>query len=108
MHVLVLTRHASLSTYRIQELYEKYMCYCEKNTGVLGDSITELTEKVPSLTAPDVDAVPGFSFADCDRLKGDQEDQVVSWKGRTDITAVGEAVGIRIRMFGAKLFAYRV
>ncbi len=68
----------------------------------------ELTEKVPSLTAPDVDAVPGFSFADCDRRKGDQEDQVVSWKGRTDITAVGEAVGIRIRMFGAKLFAYRV
>ena len=32
-----------------EEMHEKYMCYCEKNTGVLGDSITELTEKVPQI-----------------------------------------------------------
>ena len=68
----------------------------------------ELLEKVPSLMFPDADPVPGFSFAECDRLIGDCEDRVVTWQGRRDISAVGEAVGIRIRMFGAKLFAYRV
>ncbi len=68
----------------------------------------ELLEKIPSLMLPDTDPAPGFSFAECDRLIGDCEDRVVTWKGRSDISALGETVGIRIRMFGAKLFAYRV
>ena len=68
----------------------------------------ELLEKIPNLTSPDAHPVPGFTFAVGDRINGNSEDQVVSWKGRTDISAVGEAVGIRIRMFDAKLFAYRV
>ncbi len=68
----------------------------------------ELLEKIPNLTAPDANPVPGFTFAECDRINGNSEDRVVSWKGRTDISAVGEAVGIRFRMFDAKLFAYRV
>ena len=57
---------------------------------------------------PDTDSAPGFSFAECDRLLGDCEDRVVTWKGRSDISALGPMVGIRIKMFGAKLFAYRV
>ncbi|AWT60363.1 MAG: hypothetical protein DF168_01571 [Candidatus Moanabacter tarae] len=68
----------------------------------------ELLEKIPSLVFPDTDPVPGFSFEDCDRLTGDAEDRVVTWRGNNDISVVGEAVGIRVRMFGAKLFAYRV
>ena len=68
----------------------------------------ELLEKVPSLMFPDTDPVPEFSFEECDRLIGDCEDQVVTWKGQSGISALGETVGIRIRMFGAKLFAYRV
>ena len=68
----------------------------------------ELLEKLPSLMLPDADPLPGFTFDECDRLTGDCEDQVVTWQGRSDISAAGEAVGIRVRMLGAKLFAYRV
>ena len=68
----------------------------------------ELLESIPSLMFPDADPVAGFGFGDCDRLTGDAEDRVVTWKGRRDIAAVGDTVGIRIRMFGTKLFAYRV
>merc|ERR1719454_2603986 len=40
-----------------EEMHEKYMCYCEKNTGVLGDSITELTEKVPQIESSIEEAI---------------------------------------------------
>ncbi|MDE2810500.1 MAG: hypothetical protein OXN90_18965, partial [Gemmatimonadota bacterium] len=68
----------------------------------------ELLEKLPSLMLPDADPLPGFTFDECDRLTGDCEDRVVTWQGRSNISAAGEAVGIRVRMLGAKLFAYRV
>ena len=67
----------------------------------------ELLDKL-NLMFPDCDATAGFSFDECDRLTGDAEDQVVTWNGKSDISAVGESVAIRVRMFGAKLFAYRV
>ncbi len=57
-----------------------------------------------------VDANPlqGYSLADCDLLAGDEEDQVVTWKGGGDISRVGEMAAIRVEMFQAKLFAYRL
>ena len=57
---------------------------------------------------PDMNGLPGFTFADCDRLTGDELDQVVTWRGRHDIAGIGETVAVRIRMFQAKVFAYRV
>ncbi len=68
----------------------------------------ELLEKIPSLMQPDGDPTEGFAFDECDRLIGDSEDHVVTWQGRSDISSLGETVGIRIKMFRAKLFAYRV
>ena len=56
----------------------------------------------------DVDAIPGFGFEDCDRLQGDEEDRVVTWKGKSDIFEIGETVAISVRMFQAKLCAYRI
>ena len=41
-------------------------------------------------------------------LTGDSIDHVVTWKGQRDISGIGETVAIRIQMFQAKLFAYRV
>lgn len=64
--------------------------------------LVELLEKIPNLTSPDANPVPGFTFAEGDRMNGNSEDQVVSWGGCTDISAVGEAIGIRIRMFDAE------
>ena len=68
----------------------------------------ELLQLVPSKNCPDVDPLEGFTFATCDRLTGDEEDQVVTWRGSSDISSAGEMVAIRIKMFQAKLFAYRM
>ena len=55
----------------------------------------------------DLPPIDGFTFADCDRLTGDESDRVVTWKGRSDLSGIGETAAIRIRMFQAKLFAYK-
>ena len=39
---------------------------------------------------------------------GDEVDQVVTWQGNSDISSVGEMVAIRVKMFQAKVFAYRL
>ena len=68
----------------------------------------ELLQRNPTMFQPDLDPVPGFTFADCDRLLGDETDRAVTWNGNGDISTVGESVVMRIRMFQAKLFAYRL
>ena len=68
----------------------------------------ELLSETPSRIQPDVEPATGFTFAECDRLMGDESDCVVTWNGRSDITSIGESVSIRVRMFQAKLFAYKV
>ena len=68
----------------------------------------ELLPKTPHRLQPDLEPVAGFTFADCDRLMGDESDRAVTWKGKSDISFVGETVAIRLKMFQAKLFAYKV
>ena len=68
----------------------------------------ELLHAVPSRIHADVQPVAGFTFADCGRLTGDAEDAPVTWNGRSDISPVGEMVGIRLRLFQATVFAYAV
>jgi len=68
----------------------------------------ELLRLVPSMLHGDVDPLAGFTFEDCDRLTGDSLDATVTWKGSSDISGVGEMVAIRLKMFQAKVFAYRV
>ena len=68
----------------------------------------ELMPRIPTMQCPDANPLEGFTFETCDPLTGDQEDQVVTWGGSSDITGVGEMVAIRVQMFQAKLFAYKV
>ena len=68
----------------------------------------ELLPLVPTMLCPDANPLDGYSFAQCDRLSGDAEDQVVTWQGNSDISGVGEMAAIRVKMFQAKLFAYRL
>ena len=68
----------------------------------------ELLQAIPAKDVPDVDPLEGFTFAACDRLVGDEVDQVVTWNGKSDISGVGEMAAIRVKMFQAKLFAYRI
>jgi len=51
-------------------------------------------------------AVPGFSAEDMEPLFGDSLDQVVSWNGGADISALsGKTIRIRFRLSDADLFA---
>ena len=68
----------------------------------------ELLVSIPSRLNPDVSGTAGFTFDDCDPLSGDRSDATVTWNGNSDISAAGDTVVIRVRMFDAKLFAYRV
>ena len=68
----------------------------------------EILYSIPSRIHPDVDPIAGLSFAESDPLTGDAVDQVVTWKGKSDISAAGEMLAIRLRIFRAKLFAYQV
>ena len=84
------------------ELWLNYRC---RSGGFIE---VELVRLVAGRLQPDMDGLPGFTFADCDRLTGDEVDRVVTWRGRHDIADIGETVAVRIRMFQAKMFAYRV
>merc|ERR1719460_25009 len=68
---------------------EKYMCYCEKNTGVLGDSITELTEKVPQIESSIEESVATKAQLESD-LKMHKEDREAAKKAIADATAQRE------------------
>jgi hypothetical protein len=68
----------------------------------------ELLPLVPTMLCPDANPLEGYTFAQCDPLSGDAEDQVVTWQGNGDISGVGEMAAIRVSMFQAKLFAYRI
>ena len=68
----------------------------------------ELLPFIPSMMHADVSPIAGFTFGSCDALVGDSLDKVVTWNGDGNISAIGEMVAIRVRMFRAKLFAYSV
>lgn len=68
----------------------------------------ELNDNTPTATRPPRTGFSGFTFGECDRVMGDSEDTVVTWGGKSDISEVGDSVAIRIKMFRAKLFAFRV
>ena len=62
---------------------------------------------LPNRTSADlVPALAGFSFADCDRMAGDELEAVVSWRGKSDLSALkGQKIHLRFRMARAQLFA---
>merc|ERR1719247_3154463 len=72
-----------------EEMREKYMCYCEKNTGVLGASVTELTEKVPQIESSIEEATATKAQLESD-LKMHKEDREAAKKAIADATAQRE------------------
>lgn len=53
-------------------------------------------------------ALPGYSLADCDLIYDDAIDRIVSWKGRSDLTALaGKPVKILFELQDADIFSYR-
>ena len=84
------------TVYRVgKELRLNYRC-------ALGGWIeVELLPYIPTMQAGDANSLEGLTFAECDRLTGDEEDQIVTWNGSSDISQVGGMAAIRIRMFQA-------
>lgn len=68
----------------------------------------ELLPFIPSMFHGDIDPIPDFTFETCDRLTGDALDAPVSWNGNSDLSKSGEMLAIRVKMFQAKVFAYRI
>jgi hypothetical protein len=53
-------------------------------------------------------AIRGFALADCPEIYGDQIDQVVAWKGGSDVSALqGKPVRLRFRLKDADLYSVR-
>ena len=52
--------------------------------------------------------IPGFTLADADFLNGNNVRAVVSWRGKTDVSALaGTTIRLSIRMRSAKLYAFQ-
>ena len=52
--------------------------------------------------------LPGFSFADCVPLKGDNVWTPIRWKGKANLAdAKGKKAQLHFRLTKAKIFAYR-
>jgi hypothetical protein len=66
----------------------------------------ELIPYVGSMPHPQIPALEGHRFADCDTLTGDAIDKVVSWKGRTNVARLSDTLAIRIEMYKATLFSF--
>ena len=49
-----------------------------------------------------------FTFENCDRLTGNSLNKTVTWNGKSNISAIGKTVAIRLKMFQAKVFAYQI
>jgi len=53
--------------------------------------------------------IPGFTLEDCDNVRKDALAHKVSWKGKTDLSALkGRAVHLRFEMKKAGLYSFRI
>ena len=63
----------------------------------------------PTEPISQVEPIEGFSLAEADPLSGDELDQVVTWKGRSDLSSLrGRKVALRIHMARTKLFSFTI
>jgi hypothetical protein len=61
----------------------------------------------PNLWPPShLEAIPGFSFADCEPLNGDSLSGEIKWKGSSDLSKFrGRNLSVRIELCQARLFS---
>lgn len=53
-------------------------------------------------------ALPGFTLADCDPLRGDQVQGVVHWKGQADLSRFkGQALSLSLEIAQGRLYSFR-
>ena len=60
----------------------------------------------PTLPISETKTLEGFSEDDVDVLTGDELDQVVTWKGKSDLSALrGKTISVRLHMARAEVFS---
>jgi hypothetical protein len=70
------------------------------NTGVCGDL------KIAVVTAAN-QPVAGFSATDCDQIKGNFVDKLVTWKGNADLAGLtGKKIRLKLAMHSLKLYSF--
>ena len=67
---------------------------------------TELIPVIGPMTHPQIDALEGYGFADCDTMDGDEIDKVVTWKGKDNIACLSDTMAVRIEMYRTTLFSF--
>jgi hypothetical protein len=66
----------------------------------------ELIPVVGPMTFPQIPAINGYSFSDCDVLTGDQDEKIVTWKGKANIARLSDTLAVRVEMYKATLFSF--
>jgi len=66
----------------------------------------ELIPCVGSMLNPQIPAMEGYSFVDCDVLTGDEIEKVVTWKGKSNVARLSDTLAVRVEMFKATLFSF--
>lgn len=66
----------------------------------------ELIPVVSTMTYPQIPAIDGYAFEDCDTLTGDHIDRVVSWKGESNISGLSDTLAVRVKMYKATIFSW--
>jgi len=52
--------------------------------------------------------IPDFSLTDCDPIQADAVNRVVTWKGRSDVSALaGQPVRLQFELPSSKLYAFQ-
>ena len=70
------------------------------NIKVAGSAKVAITDK-------DGKEIAGFGLADCDEIKCDSTEKIVSWNGKSSVGALaGKAVRVKFQMREAKLYAF--
>ena len=71
-----------------------------------GEIRAELVEEGTKEMYIEPEAVPGYGFEDCDPITGDNISRVVTWNGRSDLSAwSGKEIRLRFKMHRSRLHA---
>lgn len=66
----------------------------------------ELIPVVGTMTYPQIPAIDGYSFDDCDTLTGDHLDRVVTWGERSNVAGLSDTLAVRVKMYRTTLFSW--
>ncbi|MBI2190569.1 MAG: hypothetical protein HYU36_01125 [Planctomycetes bacterium] len=69
----------------------------------------ELADRGGGYPPSEIRPWPGYSFAECDALAGDELDRTVAWRGSPALpVSIGQRLAIRVRLYRATVFAVAV